>query len=92
MELGAPTGSLDSGTDTSNQGTTQQTQQKIITPRINPGIFSDHKFNLVIQGIPECSSDMKRLEHLQSDLSSVLKELSSLNSSITPDCVKDSYF
>ena len=46
MELGAPTGSLDSGTDTGNQGTTQQTQQKIITPRINPGIFSDHKFNL----------------------------------------------
>ena len=27
--------------------------------------------------------------HLKSDLSSVLKELSSLNSSISPDCVKD---
>ena len=64
MELGAPTGSLDSGTDTSNQGTTQQTQPKIITPRNNPGIFSDRKFYLVIQGIPECSSDMKRLERL----------------------------
>ena len=34
---------------------------------------------------------MKRLERLQSDLSSVLKELSSLNSSITPDCVKDTF-
>ena len=32
---------------------------------------------------------MKKLEHLQSDLSSVLKELSSLNTSITLDCVKD---
>ena len=30
--------------------------------------------------------------HLQSDLSSVLKELSSLNSSIDPDCVKDNRF
>ena len=48
----APTGSLDSGTDTGNQGIIQQTQQKIITPRINPGIFSGRKFNLVIQGIP----------------------------------------
>ena len=36
MELGAATGSLDSGTDTGNQGTTQQTQQKIITSCINP--------------------------------------------------------
>ena len=34
---------------------------------------------------------MKRLERLQSDLSSVLKEISSLNSSITPDCVKDTF-
>ena len=91
MELGSPTGSLDSGTDTGKQGTTQQTQQKVITPHINPGIFSDHKFNLFIQGVPECSSDMKRLENLQSDLSSVLKELSSLNSSLTPDCVKDTF-
>ena len=32
---------------------------------------------------------MKRLEHLLSDLSSVLKELSILNSSITLDCVKN---
>ena len=50
MELGAPTGSLDSGTDTSKRSTIQQTQQKVIKPRINPGIFSNCKFNLVIQG------------------------------------------
>ena len=34
---------------------------------------------------------MKRLECLQSDLSSVLKELSSLNSYLSPDCVKDTF-
>ena len=64
MASGTPTGSLDSGIDTGNQSTTQQSQQKNITPCINPGIFSDCKFNLVIQGVPECSSDMKRLECL----------------------------
>ena len=78
----------DPGTDTNSHNTAQQ---RVRTSLTNPGIFSDRKFNLVIQGIPECSSDMKSLERLQSDLTNILKELSNLNSSKGPDCVKDTF-
>ena len=72
IESGKHVATLDPGADTNSQSTAKQIQQRVTTSQTNPGIFSGHKLNLVIQGILECSSDMKRLERLQSDLTSVL--------------------
>ena len=72
----------------STHGPSQQTQQSNVIQQNNS---SDRKFNLVIQGIPECSPNTKRLERLQSDLTNVLRELSSLDNSIGSGCVKDTF-
>ena len=55
------------------------------------GALTDRKFNLVIQGIPECPSSLKRFERLQQDQQNVLKVLSNLDSSINLSSVKDNF-
>ena len=65
-----------------NNNTSQQT---------NLGASPDRRFNLIIQGIPVCPSNMKRFERFQSDQQNVLKQLSNLDSSINPGCVKDTF-
>lgn len=57
----------------------------------NSGTSPDRKFNLIIQGIPECSPNMKRFERFQSDQQNVLKELTNLDDSLNPSCVKDTF-
>ena len=62
-----------------------------ISQQKNTDVSNDRKFNLVIYGIPECSSSSKRFEHLQLDQRNVLKELSNLDDSINSSCIKDTF-
>ena len=50
-----------------------------ISQQHNTDVSHNHKFNLVIYGIPECSSSTKWFECLQLDQQNVLKELSNLD-------------
>ena len=59
--------------------------------QVNLRASPDHRFNLIIQGIPECPPNMKRFERFQSDQQNVLKELSNLDSLINSGCVKDTF-
>ena len=62
-----------------------------ISQQKNTDVSNDRKFNLVIYGIPECSSSSKRFERLQLDQRNVLKELSNLDDSINSSCIKDTF-
>ena len=62
-----------------------------ISQQKNTDVSNDHKFNLVIYGIPECSSSSKRFERLQLDQRNVLKELSNLDDSINSSCIKNTF-
>ena len=55
------------------------------------GVFHDRKLNLIIHGIPKCPPNTKRFEQFQLDQHKVLKELSHLDSSINPSCIKDTF-
>ena len=64
---------------------------KNISQQTNLDASPDRRYNLIIQGISECPSNMKKFERFQSDQQNVLKELSNLDSSINPGCVKDTF-
>ena len=49
----------------------------------------DKKYNVVVYGVEECSPGMSKTARFKSDLSNVVKVLSSINSSIEPTSVKD---
>ena len=53
------------------------------------GPYHDHRFNLII---PKCLPNIKRFKQLQLDQHKVLKELSQLDGSINPICVKDTFW
>ena len=55
------------------------------------GVSHDCKFSLIIRGIPECPPNTKSLEQFQLDQHKLLKELSHLNGSINPSCIKDTF-
>ena len=50
---------------------------------------SDHKFNILLYGIQECTSTQTRPQRMISDLQNALQELSSLNDSINANSIKD---
>ena len=49
----------------------------------------DKKYNVVVYGVEECPPGMSKTARFESDLSNVVKVLSSINSSIEPTSVKD---
>ena len=49
----------------------------------------DKKFNIVLYGVDECAPGMSRSARQESDLSTVAAVLSSLDSSISSQCIKD---
>ena len=51
----------------------------------------DKKYNVVVYGVEECPPGMSKTARFESDLSNVVKVLSSINSSIEPTSVKDCY-
>ena len=55
------------------------------------GVFHDRKLNLIIRGIPECPQNTKRFKQFELDQHKVLKQLSHLDSSINPSCIKDMF-
>ena len=50
---------------------------------------SDHKFNILLYGIPECSSSQNRPQRMKSDLQNALQILSSLDQSINTNSIRD---
>ena len=52
---------------------------------------NDSKFNIVLYGVEECPSGRSRSARLESDLSSVVDVLSSVDTSIQPQSVKDCF-
>ena len=55
------------------------------------GVFHDRRLNLIIHGIPECPQNTKRFKRFELDRHKVLKQLSHLDSSINPSCIKDMF-
>ena len=51
----------------------------------------DKKFNAVLYGVQECSSSMSKSARFESDLTSIVNILSSLDSSIQSQSIKDCY-
>ena len=52
---------------------------------------NDSKFNIVLHGVEECPSGRSRSARLESDLSSIVDVLSSVDTSIQPQSVKDCF-
>ena len=51
----------------------------------------DNKYNIVLYGVDECPSGMSHQARFQSDLSSIVNTLSTLDSSIVPQFIRDCY-
>ena len=60
-------------------------------PNVSRGSYTDKKFNVILYGINECQPGMSKLSRLQSDLASVVSVLSTIDSSIHIQSIKDCF-
>ena len=60
-------------------------------PNVSRGSYTDKKFNVILYGINECQPGMSKLSRLESDLASVVSVLSTIDSSIHIQSIKDCF-